>query len=322
MSEPSAASRPAVLTVMPLPPFYLEPLRAAFTVHDRLHLTDPQAFARVAPTIRGITGGGESQVTRELMDQLPALEIVSIMGVGYDGVDVAACKARGVMVAHTPDVLNDDVADLAIALALNVARRIPQADRYVRDGRWTQGPVPLATKLSGARMGIVGMGRIGQAIAHRARAFGMHIAYTARSAKPDLPYTFHDQVVALAAASDFLVVIAPGGAATRKLIDAEVLSALGPNGYLVNVARGSLVDEAALIEALQHGRIAGAALDVFENEPNVPEALRALDNVVLTPHIGSATRATRQAMADRAFANLEAHFAARPLPSPVPECKA
>jgi hydroxypyruvate reductase len=150
----------------------------------------------------------------------------------------------------------------------------------------------------------------------------MHIAYTARSAKPDLPYTFHEQVVALAAASDFLVVIAPGGAATRKLIDAAVLNALGPNGYLVNVARGSLVDEAALIEALQHGRIAGAALDVFENEPNVPEALRALDNVVLTPHIGSATRATRQAMADRAFANLEAHFAGRPLPSPVPECKA
>ena len=315
--------KPDLLAVARLPPFLLEPLHAAFTVHGPFGAEDAAALDAVAPRIRAVCGSGESKVPAALVDRLPALEIVSIMGVGYDGVDVAACKARGVMVAHTPDVLNDDVADLAIALALNVARRIPQADRYLRDGRWaTQGPVALATKLSGARMGIVGMGRIGQAIAQRARAFGMHVAYTARSAKPDLPYTFHDQVVALAAASDFLVVIAPGGAATRKLIDAAVLNALGPNGYLVNVARGSLVDEAALIEALQHGRIAGAALDVFENEPNVPEALRALDNVVLTPHIGSATRATRQAMADRAFANLEAHFAGRPLPSPVPECKA
>jgi lactate dehydrogenase-like 2-hydroxyacid dehydrogenase len=228
-----------------------------------------------------------------------------------------------VIVGHTPDVLNDDVADLAIALALNAARRIPQADRYVRDGRWAaQGPAPLATKLSGARLGIVGMGRIGQAIAQRARAFGMHIAYTARSAKPDLPYTFFDEVVALAGFADFLVVITPGGAATRRLIDAAVLDALGPDGYLINVARGSVVDEVALVEALQQRRIAGAALDVFENEPHVPEALRTLDNVVLTPHIGSATRATRQAMADRAFANLEAHFAGRPLPSPVPECRA
>jgi lactate dehydrogenase-like 2-hydroxyacid dehydrogenase len=181
--------------------------------------------------------------------------------------------------------------------------------------------MPLATKLSGARMGIVGMGRIGQAIAERARAFGMRVAYTARSAKPQLPYTFHDQVTALAAQSDFLVVITPGGAATRKLIDAKVLQALGPRGYLVNVARGSVVDEAALIEALQNQTIAGAALDVFENEPNVPEALRALDNVVLTPHIGSATRATRQAMADLAFENLRAFFAGAKPPTPVPECR-
>ena len=181
--------------------------------------------------------------------------------------------------------------------------------------------MPLARKMSGARLGLVGMGRIGQAIAERARAFGVAIAYTARSAKPSLPYAFHATPRALAAASDFLVVITPGGAATRKLIDAEVLRALGPEGYLINVARGSVVDEAALIEALQKGTIAGAGLDVFENEPNVPEALRALDNVVLVPHIGSATVQTRHAMAARAFANLEAHFAGRPLPSAVPECR-
>ena len=315
------SSKPDLLTVARLAPFLMEPLQRAFTVHDRLHEQDPAAFERIAPRIRAICGSGESKVGAELMARLPALEIVSIMGVGYDGVDVTAAKARGVMVAHTPEVLNDDVADLALALMLNIARRIPQAERHVRDGQWPAGPMPLASKMSGARLGLVGMGRIGQAIALRALAFGMPIAYTARSAKPGLPYAFHATPQALAAASDFLVVITPGGAATRKLIDAGVLRALGPNGYLINVARGSVVDEAALIEALQQGTIAGAALDVFENEPNVPAALRALDNVVLVPHIGSATTQTRHAMAARAFDNLQAHFAGQPLPSAVPECR-
>jgi hydroxypyruvate reductase len=308
------SAKPDLLTVAKLPPFLMAPLQEAFNVHGA---SEGAPLER----IRAIAGSGESKVGAELIAQLPALEIVSIMGVGYDGVDVAAAKARGVLVTHTPDVLNDDVADLALALALNIARRIPQADRHVRAGLWPQGPMPLATKLSGARMGIVGMGRIGQAIAERARAFGMSVAYTARSAKPGLPYTFHDQVTALAAQSDFLVVITPGGAATRKLIDAKVLAALGPKGYLVNVARGSVVDETALIEALQAGTIAGAALDVFENEPQVPEALRALDNVVLTPHIGSATTATRHAMANLAFQNLRAFFAGEKPPTPVPECR-
>ena len=315
------ATHPDLLTVARLAPFLMQPLQGAFTVHERLHDEDPAAFARIAPCIRAICGSGESKVSAELMAKLPALEIVSIMGVGYDGVDVAAAKAKGVMVAHTPDVLNDDVADLALALMLNIARRIPQADQYVRQGKWPAGPMPLARKMSGARLGIVGMGRIGQAIAERARAFGMPVAYTARSAKPALPYAFHATPRELAAASDFLVVITPGGAATRKLIDADVLRALGPQGYLINVARGSVVDEAALITALQQGSIAGAALDVFENEPHVPEALRALDNVVLVPHIGSATTQTRHAMAARAFDNLQAHFAGTPLPSPVPECR-
>jgi lactate dehydrogenase-like 2-hydroxyacid dehydrogenase len=318
----SDSSRPAVLAVMSLPPFYLEPLRAAFTVHDRLHETDPEAFARIAPGIRAITGGGESQVPRALMEKLPALEMVSIMGVGYDKVDVRAAIERGIPVTHTPDVLNDEVADLALALMLSVARKVPQADRHVREGRWAeQGNMPLATRMSGKRLGIVGLGRIGKAIAQRAQGFGMSIAYTGRTRQQAVAFAYFPSAKALAANVDFLVVITPGGEATRGLIDAEVLQALGPSGYLVNVARGTVVDEAALIEALQKRTIAGAGLDVFENEPHVPAALRALDNVVLTPHMASATRETRQAMADLALANLQAHFAGKPLLSPVPECR-
>lgn len=315
------ADRPTVLTVMKLPPFYLEPLEKAYEVLDRLHESDPAAFAKAAPKITAITGGGESRVTRELMDKLPALKMVSIMGVGYDGVDVAAAKERGVMVTHTPDVLNDEVADTAIGLMLSISRRIPHADRWVREGKWESvGAMPLARKMSGARLGIVGLGRIGTAIANRAKAFGMSIAYTSRSRK-DVPYAYYPSAKELAANVDFLLVITPGGAATRHMIDADVLQALGKDGYLVNVARGSVVDEAALVDALQKGVIAGAALDVFANEPKVPQALLEMDNVVLTPHIGSATVQTRHAMADLAWRNLQAFFAGQPPLTPVPECR-
>lgn len=314
-------SRPHILVVSKPPPFFLEPLKAAFVVHERLHETDPQEFSKLAPLIRGIAGGGESAVNAALMGQLPSLEMVSIMGVGYDGVDVASALKRNIVVTHTPNVLNDEVADLAIGLMLSVARRIPQADKYVRSGRWgAEGAMPLARKVSGARLGIVGLGRIGQAIADRAAAFGMSIAYTARSAKPGLAYPFYASALALAAEVDFLVVITPGGAGTFHMINAEVLKALGPRGYLINVARGSVVDEAALVDALQKGVIAGAGLDVFEKEPHPLEALGKLDNVVLTPHMASATRETRQAMADLAVANLQAHFAGLPALTPVPEC--
>lgn len=320
MTVGAALSRPHILTVAKLAPLFLDQLHAAYVVHDRLHETDPAEFAKVASQIRGIAGSGESQVPRALMDQLPALEIVSIMGVGYDGVDVTAAQERRVPVTHTPGVLNDEVADLAIGLMLSVARRIPQADQYVRAGRWgKEGPMPLTRKVSGARLGIVGLGRIGQAIASRAEAFGMSIAYTGRSAKPGLSYSFYPTAQALAAQVDFLVVITPGGDGTRHLINADVLKALGPKGYLINVARGSVVDEAALVDALKRGVIAGAGLDVFEKEPHPSEALWTLDNVVLTPHIASATWQTRQAMADLAAANLRAHFAGQPLLSPVPE---
>jgi hydroxypyruvate reductase len=304
-----------VLLAPRLSPLYLEQLEREFTLHRELDA------ANVAK-IRAFAASGESRVSPEVIAQLPALEIISVMGVGYDGIAVDAARGRGIMVTHTPDVLNDDVADLAIGLMLCAARQLPQADRYVREGRWTAGAMPLARKMSGARLGIIGMGRIGQAIAQRALAFGMKIAYTARTAKPQLPYAFHADVRELARESDFLVVITPGGAGTRHMVNAEVLQALGAKGILVNVARGSVVDEAALIDALQKGVIGGAALDVFENEPSVPQALRDMPHVVLVPHIGSATTQTRRAMADLAMANLRAHFAGEPVRTPVPECRA
>lgn len=305
-----------VLLAPRLSPLYLEQLKREFTPHAQF---EPAQAAK----IRAFAGSGESKVSADLIAQLPALEIVSVMGVGYDGVDMAAAKKRGIMVTHTPDVLNDDVADLAIGLMLSAARQLPQADRWVREGKWaSSGPMPLARKMSGARLGLVGMGRIGQAIAQRALAFGMSVAYTARSPKPHLPHAFHEDVRELAAQSDFLVVITPGGAGTRHLIDREVLEALGPKGILVNVARGSVVDEAALVDALQRGVIGGAGLDVFEAEPDVPQALREMPHVVLAPHIGSATAQTRQAMADLAMDNLRAHFAGKPVLTAVPECRA
>jgi hydroxypyruvate reductase len=311
-------SKPEILVVAKLWPPYMQELQETYVVHDRTHETDPAAFALAAPRIRAIAGGGESQVTAALMAQLPALEMVSVFGVGYDRYDVVAARARKIHITNTPDVLTDDVADLGIALMLAIARTVPQADKFVREGKWPNGPLPLARKVTGARLGIVGLGRIGSAIARRAAGFDMSIAYTSRNKVADSPYTYYPTPAALAAEVDFLMVITPGGAGTKGLINAEVLTALGNKGYLINVARGSVVDESALIEALRNGVIAGAALDVFEDEPNVPEALRTMGNVVLTPHVASATWQTRRAMADLAFGNLQAHFSGQPLLTPVP----
>ena len=313
-------TKPDVLAVAKLHPFYLQALQTLYTVHDRTHTEDPAAFADLAPRIVGVAGTGEASVPRSLLAQLPQAKVVSVFGVGYDGVDVGAAIEFGIPVTHTPDVLTDDVADLAMGLVLSVGRAIPQADQFVRAGRWPAGPIALARKVSGARMGIVGLGRIGKAIAQRAKAFGMSIAYTARSEKPDSGFTFYPSTLELAAHVDFLVAITPGGTGTRHLINAQVLQALGPRGFLINVARGSVVDESALIEALQQGTIAGAGLDVFAHEPQVPEALWRLSNVVLTPHMASATTETRQAMADLAFANMQAGISGQPLRTPVPEC--
>lgn len=310
-------SKPEILVVANLWPPYMDALRAAFVVHDRVHVTDAERFATIAPQIRGIAANGESKVPAELIKQLAALEIISVFGVGYDGVDVRAAHARGIPVTNTPDVLTDDVADLGMALLLSIARRIPQADKFVRANSWVKGPLPLTRKVSGARLGLVGLGRIGQAIASRAEGFGMSVAYTTRHKKPESSYIYYPNAQALAGEVDFLLVITPGGAGTRGLINADVLSALGPKGFLINVARGSVVDQSALVHAMQNNLIAGAALDVFEDEPNVPEALRLHENVVLTPHMASGTWETRRAMADLAFGNLQAHFSGLPLLTPV-----
>lgn len=297
----------------------MEALQVAYVVHDRVHQSDPVAFAALAPRIRAVAASGEAKVPRALIDQMPALEIISVFGVGYDGIDVQAARERGVPVTNTPDVLTDDVADMGMGLLLAVARRIAQADRFVRASEWSHGRMVLGRKVSGARLGIVGLGRIGLAIARRAEGFGMSVAYTARHEKPATAFRYYPTPQALAVQVDFLMVITPGGDATRGLINEQVLTALGPQGYLINVARGSVVDQGALIRALDQGLIAGAALDVFENEPRVPAELCARDDVVLTPHVGSATWQTRRAMADLAFGNLQAHFAGQPLLTPVPQ---
>ena len=255
------------------------------------------------------------------LDALPNLHVVSSFGVGLDKLDLAAAAARGIPVGYTPDVLNDCVADLAIALMLDIARRTPEADRFVRRGAWTTpgaGSFPLGRKVSGAKLGIVGLGRIGRTIAKRAAGFEMDIRYHARRPVEGVAWPHEPSLVELARWSDFLVVITAGGAGTRHLVGDAVLDALGPRGFLVNVSRGSVIDEAALVRALQERRIAGAGLDVFEDEPRVPPELFALDNVVLLPHIASGTEETRQAMADRVFDNLERFFADGTLVSAAP----
>ncbi len=308
-----------ILALDGIHPLYRAALETQFSLHSvPSSTTYAPANADVASII-GIAASGESRVTGNLIDQLPNLKVISVFGVGYDGIDTAAAINRGVTVTHTPGVLSDDVADLAIGLMLSISRAIPAADRHVRAGRWPQGGLPLAKKVSGARLGIVGLGRIGQAIARRALGFDMSIAYTARSEKEGSPHQFYADATSLAKNVDFLIVITPGGAATKHLIDANVLNALGKKGYLINVARGSVVDEIALVDALSKGVIAGAALDVFADEPNVPEALWSMPNVVLTPHIASATVQTRQAMADLAFTNLHNVTQGLQALTPVPE---
>ncbi len=282
-------------------------LRAELARRFTLHEDAPPA------TTRAIVGGGQLQLGAEMLDRLPALEIVAINGVGYDGLDLDALRARGVRVSTTPDVLTEDVADLAIGLMLAVQRRIAANDALVRRGGWK---VPLGRHASGRRIGIFGMGKIGAAIAERAAPFARELLYTARSAKP-VRWRHVPDIATLAEESDVLILAAPGTAATAHVVDAAVLDKLGPAGVLVNVARGSLVDEDALVTALRTGKIAGAGLDVFANEPNVPETLRSMEQVVLAPHQGSATVETRAAMAALVLANLDAHFAGEPLLTPL-----
>ena len=309
-------TKPAVLLVSRLPEPLAGRLRECFDCHA-LADVDAAGLQALAPQLRGMVATGESLVNRALMASLPALEVISVLGVGYDGIDMAAARERGICVTHTPGLSTDDIADFAMALLLTAARQVVNADQFVRRGDWSTGRFPMTRRVSGARLGIVGLGRIGRALAQRALAFGMEIAYTGRTAKADAPYRWCSDAQTLAASVDFLVVCASGGADTRALVNADVLAALGPSGVLVNIARGSIVDEDALITALRERQILAAGLDVFCHEPHVPPALLALDNVVLTPHMASTTGATVQAMFELTFANLAAHFDALPVPTPV-----
>ncbi|MGE0358859.1 MAG: 2-hydroxyacid dehydrogenase [Burkholderiales bacterium] len=286
-----------------------EGLAARYTHLDLGAIPDAAAFlAEHGAAVDAVVSTSRNGVDAALIDALPKLRLVSHFGVGYDNVDVAHAKRKGVAVSNTPDVLTDCVADLAIALLIDAARGISAGDRYVRAGRWLKGPMPLATRASGKRLGIVGLGRIGRAIATRAEGFDMEIRYHNRRRSPDSPYGYEPSLEALARWCDFLMVATSGGEATRGLVSKAVIDALGAKGFVVNISRGSVVDEPALVAALVDKRIAGAALDVFADEPRVPAELLALDNVVLTPHIASATTDTRRAMGQLVLDNLESFF--------------
>jgi len=308
-----------ILITAPLPPFLDQPLHSNYRCHDYVRAADKAALLdEVGARIRGLVQGGGTVTPVSLLDALPALEIISVFGVGYDGVPVDYCRKRGIKVTNTPDVLTDDVADVAVGLILMTGRGFVRASRFVRDGEWVRRGFDLTTKLGGRTVGIVGLGRIGKAIAERVEAMRMRVAYTGRKPR-DVPYRYVGDIRSLAAEVDFLVIACPGGPATRHLVDEPVLAALGSKGTLINIARGSIVDEAALVRALAAGTIKGAGLDVLEDEPNVPPALLALDNVVLLPHVGSATRETRGAMADLCKANLDQWFVQRSVQTLIPE---
>lgn len=310
-------SKPAILAAAPFPPVTMAALEQAFTVH-RLWEGFPGA---VAGTIRAMaTNALFGTLDAAMMDRLPALGLIANFGVGYDAIDVAAATARGIVVSNTPGVLDEEVADLTLGLLLATIRRLPQAERHLRAGLWAKGEAfPLSPTLRGRRVGILGLGAIGKAVARRLEGFGVEIAYHGRTRQEGVAYPWYPSALALAGAVDVLVVVVPGGAATAGLVDADVLAALGPQGVLVNVARGSVIDEDALVAALGNGTILAAGLDVFAHEPHVPLALLDLDNVVLLPHIGSGSQATRQAMGQLMIDNLSSWFATGKALTPVPE---
>jgi lactate dehydrogenase-like 2-hydroxyacid dehydrogenase len=312
------APKQDIVIVTPIYAPTMEELARLFTLHRLWEAKDRASFyAPLADRVRAIVSSGHAGADAAMMDALPKTEIITCFGVGYDAIDIAAAKARKIAVTNTPDVLTEDVADLAIGLLIDSARRISRGDRFVRAGGWLNGGLEFGTALKGKRVGIVGLGRIGRAMAKRAEAFGLEIRYHGRRAQPDAPYPYEADLLSLARYSDFLVLTLPGGPETKGLVDANVLAALGPQGTLVNVARGSIVDEAALVAALKSGALGAAALDVFTDEPRVPAELMGMDNVVLQPHVGSATHGTRAAMGQLVIDNLLAHFSGRRLLSQV-----
>jgi lactate dehydrogenase-like 2-hydroxyacid dehydrogenase len=312
------AVKPTLLLVGRLQSSVMRPLAADYHVLHLWEAADPALLlASHANDIEVVVTSATHGADAALIAALPRLRLIASFGVGFDTIDVAAAQARGIAVTTTPNVLNDCVADTALGLLLAVSRRICEADRFVRAGRWESERFIYGTKLGGKTCGILGLGAIGMAVAKRAQAFDMHVAYCNRQARADVDFTYFDTPQALAEASDFLILTLPGGTETQHIVDRQVLAALGPQGILINIARGSVVDEAALVDMLSKGELGAAGLDVFEDEPHVPKALWQMDNVVLTPHIASATHETRDAMGKLVLANVAAFYAGHALPSPL-----
>ena len=306
-----------IAVIGPQRPFVLEALEREYTVHNAIEEADKIAALRpAAARIRGVVTNAMTGLSAHVIEALPTLEICAIMGVGLETTDLGAARERGIVVTTTP-VLYDDVADLGVILALCACRRIVEADHFVRSGRWLQGRMAPAHKFSGKRAGILGLGRIGMALAPRLQSFGMSIGYYDPLPKPGVPYQGYQTPLELARNSDILFLAAAGGPGRGHIVTAEILDALGPRGIFVNIARGWLVDEAALVRALREGRLGAAGLDVFENEPQVPDALLGLDNVVLTPHIASNTEETMRAMGQCVLDNISSWFAGKGALTPV-----
>lgn len=314
--------KPHILQVGPYPEWDQVPLDTAYHAHRYFEAADKAAFlAEHGPKIRGIATRGELGANAAMIAACPKLEIISVYGVGYDAVDLDACRARGIRVTNTPDVLTNDVADLGVAMMLVQSRGIIGAEAWVRDGSWAaKGLYPLQRKVWGKRAGVLGLGRIGFEVAKRLAGFDMEIAYSSRAPKPEAEargWDFIADPVALAARSDFLFVSLAASAATRHIVNAKVIEALGPEGMLINISRASNIDENALLDALESGRLGSAALDVFEGEPKLNPRFLSLPNVLLQPHHASGTFETRKAMGQLVRDNLAAHFAGKPLPTPV-----
>lgn len=314
-------SKPDILMPRPMNPLVMEKLAELFALHKLWEQADQETYlAEVAPRIRGLAAGaGHFRIDAGIMDRLPNLEIISSFGVGYDHVDAKYAGGKGIVVTNTPDVLNEEVADITLGLLLNTLRQLPQAERYLRAGKWLEKPFPLTSTLRDRKVGILGYGRIGKAIARRLDAFGVEVVYHGRNRQEGAPHAHYPTLVGMAQYVDVLIVIIPGGAETNNLVDAGVLEALGSNGVLINVARGTVVDEKALIKALQDGTILSAGLDVFADEPHVPQELIDMEHVVLLPHVGSASVHTRNAMGQLVVDNISSWFAGKGPLTPVAE---
>lgn len=312
--------RAAILMMAELAKFPYRPFDEDFTVHRYWQIEDKDAFfAEHGAGIRGMVAAGRTKIDASILDRLPRLEVISNIGVGYDRLDIREVAARGIVASNTPDVLTDEVADLTLGLLLATIRRLPQAERHLREGRWLSGTFPNSPSLRDRRVGILGLGRIGKAIARRVAAFDVDVAYCGRTRQEDVPYHYYASLTEMARDVSVLILALPGGPETNGMVDAAVLEALGPNGILINIARGSVVDREALIDALQNGKILAAGLDVYWEEPKVPEELLALDNVVLLPHVGSASLRTRTVMIELVRRNLVSWFEGKGPVTPVPE---